>query len=184
LFPGAPLPPAGSALVNWITGSTRVGRTINSAVPRDYARYATVVIPEDDAAKTLADSALVEILQGHTPVQPWWLGYLDTGVAELVDPEAPRVAVYVGWPYVLLQGGPEQALTGRCNRDATPWHSALPELVFPHDRSWLLSTMWDDDWRCIGGPVALVDSLLLDPVLQSRVVTPDEDATPPGHTFY
>lgn len=89
--------------------------------------------------------------------------------------------MYVGWPYVLLEGGPEQALTARLNRDVTPWHSALPELVFPRDRSWLVSTLWDDDWRCVGGPAALVDGLLLRPDLQVRAVTLDEDATPPGH---
>ena len=182
VLPRAPLPPAGSSLVDWITGSTQVGRTITAAIPRGYARYTTVVIPADDATKTLADAALVEVLQAHTPVQPWWLGYLDTGDADLVNPEAPRVAVYVGWPYVLLEGGPEQALTARRNAACTPWHSALPELVFPRDRSWLVSTLWDDDWRCIGGPAALVDSLLLRPELKTRVVTPDENATPPGHT--
>jgi len=96
--PGASLPPAGNAVVDWITGSTRVGQMITSAIPPDYARYATVVIPNDDAAKTLADAVLVEVLRAHTPVQPWRLGYLDTGVADLVDPEAPRVSVYAGWP--------------------------------------------------------------------------------------
>ena len=67
------------------------------------------------------------------------------------------------------------------NSDATPWHSALPELVFPDDRSWLVSTMWDDDWRCVGGPADLVDALLLSPHLEARAVTLDEDATPPSH---
>ena len=91
--------------------------------------------------------------------------------------------MYVGWPYVLLEGDPEQALTARRNRDVTPWHSALPELIFPRDRSWLVSTMWDDDWRCVGGPAAMVDALLLRPnVLQVRAVTLDEDATPPDNT--
>ena len=182
-LPGAPLPPVGDELVAWITRSTRRGRTIASAIPLIYARYATVVIPDDDAGKTLADAALVEVLQAYTPVQPWWLGYLDTGVADLVEPDAPEVAVYVGWPYVLLESGPEHALAARRNRDATPWHSALPELLFPRDRSWLVSTMWDDDWRCLGGPAALVESLLLRPDLQVRAVTVDEDVTPPGHAY-
>jgi hypothetical protein len=105
-------------------------------------------------------------LQAHTPAQPWWLGYLDTGVsdlvaglADLVAADAPKVAVYVGWPYLLLQGGPERALNARRNLDVIGWHSALPELVFPSDRSWLVSTLWDDDWRCVGGSAALVDAL-------------------------
>jgi hypothetical protein len=183
LHPGAPLPPASSPVVDWITRSTRRDTTVISAIPPDFARYATIVIPEDDSAKTRADTALVEVLQAHTPEQPWWLGYLDTGVAHVVDPGAPRVSLYVGWPYVLLQGGPQQALTSRSNSDSTPWHSALPELLFPSDRSWLVSTMWDDDWRCIGGPAALVETLLVRPELQTRPVTPEADITPPGHDY-
>ncbi len=181
LAPDALLPPTGNDVVDWITEATRRGRTVISAIPPAFARYATVVIPEDAAAKTKADAVLVEVLQEHTTPQSWWLGYLDTGVAALVQPEAPRVALYVGWPYVLLEGGPQQALTSRSNADSTPWHSALPELMFPLDRSWLVSTMWDDDWRCVGGPAALVDALLMRPELEARSVMPDDDATPPGH---
>jgi hypothetical protein len=56
--------------------------------------------------------------------------------------------------------------------------------MFPADRAWLVSTLWDDDWTCIGGPRALIDDLLQDPVLaaNTRRVTTREDATPPGHT--
>lgn len=181
LVPGAPPPPPGSEVVDWITRSTRRDRTVLAAVPPGFASYATVVVPEGDAAKTRADAALVEVLRDHTREQPWWLGYLDTGVADLVDPDAPRVSVYAGWTCALLRGGPQQALTARRNGDSTPWHSALPELVFPSDRSWLVSTLWDDDWRCVGGPAALVDALLVRPELVARAVLPDEDATPPGH---
>lgn len=181
LHPDAPEPPTGSEVVDWITAATRRDRTIVSAIPPCFARYATVVIPVDDRRRTLADAALVGILQAHTAEQPWWLGYLDTGVAELVDPTAPTVSVYVGWPYRLLAGDPQRALTSRSNGDSTPWHSALPELLFPSDRSWLVSTMWDDDWRCVGGPVEIVDALLAHPHLEARAVLPDDDATPPGH---
>ena len=181
MLTGASAPPRGSELVDWITASTRRDRTVGAAIPPGYARYATVVIPDGDAAKTLADAALVDVLRAHTAAQPWWLGYLETGVADLVVPTAPRVTAYVGWPYVLLEGGPEQALTNRRNREATPWHSALPELLFPRDRSWLVSTPWDDDWRCIGGPAALVEALLLRPELEARAVTLEEEVTPPGH---
>jgi hypothetical protein len=183
LRPGATLPAAGNHVVDWITQSTRRDRTVISALPPDFARYATVVIPEDHSAKTRADTALVEVLQAHAPEQPWWLGYLDTGVAHVVDPGTPRVSLYVGWPYVLLQAGPQQALTSRGNSDSTPWHSALPELLFPSDRSWLVSTMWDDDWHCIGGPAALVDALLVHPELEARSVTPEEDVTPLGRDY-
>ncbi len=56
--------------------------------------------------------------------------------------------------------------------------------VSPADRSWLRSWLWDDTWRCLGGPAALVDRSAVHPRLQVRRVYPDEDATPPGHVAY
>ncbi len=155
--------------------------TITAAIPPTFARYATVVVPEHEAQKTRSDTALVGVLSAHTSAQPWWLGYLDTGVADIVVPDAVKVTVYTGWSYVLLEAGPEQALTWRRTANATPWHSALPELIFPTDRSWLVSTLWDDDWRCVGGSAALVEALIRSPGLDARVVSIGEDATPPGH---
>jgi hypothetical protein len=43
--------------------------------------------------------------------------------------------------------------------------------MFPADRSWLVSTLWDDDWTCIGGAAELVDKLLRHPDLQARAVS-------------
>ena len=57
--------------------------------------------------------------------------------------------------------------------------------MFPADRSWLVSTLWDDDWTCIGGPRELVDAFLNHPELQYRareVKSLVTDSTPPGHT--
>ena len=167
--------------VAWINATTRVGLTITTAIPPGFARYATVVVPDDDTERNRADTALIDIVSANTPAQPWWLGYLDTGVADVVRSDAPRVTVYTGWPYVLLEAGAEEALTWRRDADATPGHGALPELLFPADRSWLVSTLWDDDWRCVGGPAALVEALLQNPDLDTRAVTVGEDATPPGH---
>jgi hypothetical protein len=47
----------------------------------------------------------------------------------------------------------------------------------------LFSTLWDDDWTCIGGCTELVADLLQDRDLSARArrVTRDQDATPPGH---
>jgi hypothetical protein len=149
--PGAPDPPGGSPVVDWITRSTRRDRTVISAIPLGFVRYATVVVPEDDAAKTRADAALVEVLQAHTPEQPWWLGYLDTGVADLVDPDAPEgVGVRRIGPTCCCRAVaacPDRAKQRRQHALA----QRPAELVFPADRSWLVSTMWDDDWRCVGG---------------------------------
>jgi uncharacterized cupin superfamily protein len=49
--------------------------------------------------------------------------------------------------------------------------------MFPADRSWLVSTLWDDDWMCIGGPAGLINGFLAHPVLRSqarRVGTDDQ----------
>jgi hypothetical protein len=61
------------------------------------------------------------------------------------------------------------------------WRAPGPDLVFPADRSWLLSRLWDDDWRCLGGPTALIDRFLDESQLLARRVGLTEDATPPGH---
>jgi hypothetical protein len=61
---------------------------------------------------------------------------------------------------------------------------ALPDLMFPADRSWLVNTRWDDSWSCVGGPARLVADLLRHPDLEARQVTPGEDATPPGHKAF
>lgn len=80
--------------------------------------------------------------------QSWWLGYLDTGGADTVFPDAPTAFVYhSSWRYVLVASGPDEAARWR-ERD---WKLAIPDLIFPGDRSWLLSTLWDDGWTCIGG---------------------------------
>jgi hypothetical protein len=93
------------------------------------------------------------------------------------------VNLYAHWGYVLVEAGPEQA--GRWREDG--WKGVLPDLIFPADCSWLVSTLWDDDWTCIGGSRALVDAFLAHPALRGRVHEVDpsmKDATPPGHTAF
>lgn len=171
----------GSGEVAWITANTRPGQTIATAIPPCFAAYATVTVPGSEEDKRVSDEALLASLRAQEPQQPWWLGYLETGVADLIFPNAPRVQLYSAWSYVLVKAGPDQAAIWRTNDDATPWHSALPELMFPLDHSWLVSTLWDDDWRCIGGATSLVQEILQHPRLNAHAVALDEDATPPGH---
>jgi hypothetical protein len=125
------------------------------------------------------------VLAEHTTARPWWLGYLNTGAADVIFYDVPPATLYAGWEYVLIAAGPEQAGVWRADFDR--WKGVLPDLMFPADRSWLVSTLWDDDWTSIGGPRALVDAFLAHPDLRHRVRDVDpsaKDATPSGHTAY
>jgi hypothetical protein len=175
--------------VEWISDGTASSRRITAAIPPVFVAYATLVhpgepgVPRDVYRERQQDLALVELLRRHSPERPWWLGYLDTGASDIVFWEAPTVMLYTGWHYVLIQAGPEQAATWRPAGGESNWKSTeLPDLMFPDDHSWLVSTLWDDDWSCIGGSEVLIADLLLDPVLgrHARRITLDEDATPPG----
>jgi len=145
--------------------------------------YGTVVLPDTREEQQGHDRAVVALLRRQSPDQQWWIGYLDTGCADVVFTDAPRVTLYANWPYVLVQAGPEQAASWRSDDFWSLRSTRLPDLMFPADRSWLVSTLWDDDWTCVGGPVALLEGLLNDPDLRAgtRRVGLDEDATPPGY---
>lgn len=176
--------------VEWM--SDRIGnrRRITGAIPPVFADYATVVhpgghYPRDVDEEARQDRALVTALQRHTAAQPWWLGYLDTGASDIVFCDAPLVMLYTGWRYMLVLAGPDQATTWRpAPGGQSNWKSTeLPDVMFPEDHAWLLSTLWDDDWRCIGGSKALIVDLLKDPVLgpNARRVSTDQDSMPPGY---
>jgi hypothetical protein len=168
--------------VDWITKGTTIDRTITSGIPPVFDAYATVLLPTDEPEQETRDRALLAVLSAHAAEQPWWLAYLDTGGSDIVFEDALKVPIYLqDWRYVLVEAGPEQAATWRKDE----WRGALPDVVFPADRSWLISTLWDDDWTCLGGSADLVQDLLRHPDLGGharRIMTLDEDATPPGHT--
>jgi len=164
--------------VAWIADGTSMGGTITAAIPAVFDAYVTVAEPDDDDQWNKHDRAVVALLSQHSAGQAWWLGYLDTGADDVVFPDAPRVHLYYGWHYVLVEAGSQQAATWRHDRGM---HGVLPELIFPADRSWLMSTLWDDGWSYIGGPAGLTESFVRHPDLQARPVKLDEDAVPPGH---
>jgi hypothetical protein len=171
-----------AADVDWIAGGTWVGLAITSAIPPVFPAYATVVVPEPDMPdeQQARDRALLDVLARHSTQERWWLGYLETGNSDVVFADAPRVRLNSG-RYVLVSAGPEQAARWR---SPDPWKGCLPDVMFPGDRSWLVSTLWDDDWTCVGGCEQLIADLLSDPGLRAharRVANVDEDATPPGH---
>ena len=166
--------------VAWIAEGTSVGLTITSAIPPVFGAYATVLVAYGEELVE-HDRAVLALLAGQSATQPWWLGYLDTGVDDIVFPDAPKVTLYAGWQYVLVEAGPEQAAAWRPSDGRAFGTGALPNLMFPADHSWLVSTLWDDDWSCIGGPAHLVDRFLHHPDLRARQVSLGQDATPPGH---
>lgn len=172
-----------AADVAWITSSTPVGKTISSAIPPVFDAYATIVLPHGGRGQERHDQAVLSVLRAQSRPQPWWLGYLDTGPDDVVFPEVPRVVIYAGWPYVLVRAGSDQAAGWRRSEPGSFWKGHLPNLMFPADRSWLASTLWDDDWTSVGGSAALIDGLVSHPALRSRTrrVALGEDATPPGH---
>jgi hypothetical protein len=169
------------AEVTWIATSTTPAQTITAAIPPVFEAYATVVLPPWDEGQSAHDQAMLAPLREQSAGQPWWLGYLDTGADDIVFPDAPKVTLYTGWHYVLVQAGPEQAASWRRDDPESFWKGSLPNLMFPADHSWLVSTLWDDDWTCIGGPIGLVNSFLRHPRLHAYPVAPNQDRTPPGH---
>ena len=170
-----------SAEVAWIADGTSTGIAITAAVPAVFEAYATVELPDGGEGQDDHDRAVLMLLSEQSAGQPWWLGYLDTGADDIVFPDAPKVTLYAGWPYVLVEAGPEQAATWRQSDGGSFWKGRLPNLMFPADRSWLVSTLWDDDWTCIGGPAELLDKFLRHSGLRVQPITLGQDATPPGH---
>jgi len=166
--------------VAWIADMTTVGPTISSAIPPIFDAYATVVLPVEAEALEDHECRLMRLLEEAPGGRAWWLGYLDTGTDDVVFTDAPRVRLYAGWPYVLVKAGRLQAQQWRADAAFTT-HSRLADLMFPADRTWLLSALWDDDWWSLGGPRSLIDAFTRDPDLEVREVTTDESATPPGH---
>lgn len=152
--------PRADADAAWINDGTAAGNTITYAIPPVFASYCTLKLPETNDRAELArhEQAVIELLTEHTPEQPWWLGYLDTGPSDAVFPYAPRTTIYYGYCYVLVDAGAQQAAGWR--DEGFSW--TLPELMFPADRPWLLSTMWDDGWTSIGGSQQLVNGFLND----------------------
>lgn len=173
-----------AADVAWINAATTVGTAITSAIPAVFDAYAAIELPQDLTGQSSHDAALLSVLSGHVIDQQWWLGYLDTGADDVVFPSAPRVTLYERWSYVLALAGPEQASVWRRWDLGSFWSGHLPNLMFPLRRSWLVSTLWDDDWTCVGGTDALIDDFLRHPKLSPHVrrVETGHDATPPGHT--
>lgn len=164
--------------VAWIAGQTKLGISITTAIPPVFDAYASYYEPDgvDIAAH---ERAVIDELINNTPDQPWLLGYLDTGAHDIVFPHAPKVALYWDWAYVLVEAGPEQAITWRTGH-LRHHQGSLPDLFFPADHSWLVSALWDDTWSSIGGSTKLINALQRNPLIRAYPLGADDDALPPG----
>jgi hypothetical protein len=172
--------------VSWIRDGLTpdLDLSITGAIPAVFEAYAAIALCEGvvgDRTPTDPDAAVLDVLRAHTDPQPWWLGYLETGASDVVRLRqgATRQAL-LDWGYVVVLAGPEQAATwNRTNM----WNWSLPALMFPEDRSWLVSLLWDDDWVSVGGSAELIIKLRQHPNL-ARATYPrsveDPDAAPPG----
>jgi hypothetical protein len=169
--------------LSWIQQGLTPGTAITNAIPPEFEAYATIALCEGepgDRLPTAPDSAVFDVLEAHTDPQPWWLGYLETGASDVVFAEALRVKLYWDWAYVMVCAGPEQAASW--SRDQM-WNWSLPALMFPKNRAWLVSLLWDDDWVSVGGSAELITGLQQHPKLARsthRCSLSDPDAAPPG----
>jgi len=112
----------GASEVAWIVEATVPGLEITAAVPPAFAAYCTVVLPEHlEGAQRRHDRAVVALLAGRSEPQPWWLGYLETGIgAEVVFFDTPRPKLYAVASFVRA---PSSALGRELSRSArTPPH--------------------------------------------------------------
>jgi hypothetical protein len=82
----------GDAEVAWIRDNSEISFAITSAIPPIFEAYATLALPgtgDHSSESPLEDpdrhnAGLLAVLSEQSATQPWWLGYLDTGGADVV----------------------------------------------------------------------------------------------------
>jgi hypothetical protein len=86
-------------------------------------------VPLEDSDRH--NAGVLAVLSEHSAGQSWWLGYLDTGGADIVFYNAQKVRLgpTSAW-YVLVEAGPEQV---RVWREPEHRKSPLPDLMFITD---------------------------------------------------
>ncbi|MEU8252691.1 hypothetical protein AB0C06_00290 [Micromonospora inaquosa] len=174
--------------VSWIVGHTTAGVSITTAIPPVFDAYATTY-QADDVTVAAYEHALVEDVIRHTPDQPWWLAYLDTGAHNVVFPPRPE-----GVPLLELavragrgRSRASSHLAHRWSHAPPPRRATRPVLSCRPVVAGLraLGRHLDlrrrpDTWTCVGGPTPVIHALERDSVANARQVRPDEDALPPG----
>ncbi|WP_133767040.1 hypothetical protein [Amnibacterium kyonggiense] len=133
--------------VAWIRRATAVGGTLRSAIPGGFDVYGLLDVSE---ARPTEDALLRAV--APEPSTELIAGWIDRG------PYPPHPGdehvLYSGWRYrfqriesACLFGLPAEGEGG------------FPDLLFPDDRSWLISLLWDDSWRSVGASHEVADRI-------------------------
>jgi hypothetical protein len=125
----------------WIRRDSRLGPTIRSAIPSGFDVYAVL-----DLVDERADAALLAVLapNGTDLLVAGW-------IVKSEPASGDEHLLYANWPYRLRRA------TAAELRAAVAGEDGFPDLLFPRDHAWIVSTLWDDAWRSIGAdaPTAL-----------------------------
>jgi hypothetical protein len=130
--------------VAWIRDGTSVSRTIRSAIPDGYDVDGLVDLVEDGGR---TESRLLTAL-GIAADEELVAGWIDRD--GLMTEAGDEHLLYATWRYRIRIVRTAE-LEGRLHPDV---HDDFPDLLFPRDRAWLVSTLWDDTWRSIGASEA------------------------------
>jgi hypothetical protein len=131
----------GDAGIAWIRENTDNSRTITCAIPPQFPAYASLEQPGGGGHDPQSwfenrdrhDAGVLTVLTENTPAQPWWLGYLDTGGADVIFYDVPKVSLFPTHDHVVIEAGPGQA--GAWRAPWNRWKGILPDLIFPADRA-------------------------------------------------
>lgn len=165
--------------LTWISSGTRPGDSIHSAVPPIFENYATIVVARDAEVRQAQHRAIGAVLES-TKEAALWIGVIETGDPDDYLADAVRATLYANWPYHMKYISASTLLD---HRNAHSERGPLPDLVFPPDRSWLATRLWDDSWISFGGSAAVTDALMLATGTAARRVPPGGLITPPGEAL-
>ena len=134
--------------VDWIRGNDAAFGTLRFAIPSGYEAYGVLDLPADIVP---IEDALLSAL-GVDPADQLVAGWIDRGPWS--TPAGDEHVLYSGWRYRLRRVAAAD-LSGL----PTEGEGSFPDMLFPPDRSWLVSLLWDDAWRSIGSSQAIADLL-------------------------
>lgn len=123
--------------VAWISRGTARGMSIRSAIPDGFDVYGLLDL--DDEARPIEDS-LLNALQPE-PDEVLVAGWIVR--SDRMTEPGDEHTLYSGWLY-RCRHVQRTDLLGRPARDG------FPDLLFPPDHRWIVSTLWDDSWRSVG----------------------------------